>query len=717
MQKIYKFLLLAAVGLFSFQGLAQVPDKTQDIDQILVRGGKTNVYFKDSNGVVAKLPLKNLENALVYQSIPKQLIEDQLASELSDVLKNATGVARLWESTGRGGDGAEYYTMRGFAVQPTMINGVPAYNSGVLDPANTESVEVIKGPSGALFGSPMISYGGLVNITTKRPFEGSGGQFAYLMGSFGQNRLTADYNTPITENAFARVNVAYTEQGSFQDAGFRKAIFVAPSFKLKASEKLTFWINTEFQSAKSANAPMFFLSRYAPLSYTSIDPFLPYYARSFTSNELSIENPAFSLQSQGVYQINKNWKSQTIVSRSSAQTNGYYQYLWDFSDGDTFGRYISKRNGQTHITDIQQNFIGDVTCAGMRHRILVGLDAYRSEISNASTGWVSNGAVSLSTGIDTGTLTQVGVDSLLVSSSEGVSTASSQVLSTYVGDVINLTEQLSVSATLRLDHFSGLTNYWSTEEVESQLALSPKFGLVYQPVKDKLALFANYMNGFLNQAPVQVADIDGSNVHMQTLRPEHANQTELGLKSDLFKNRLALTLSAYQILVSDKVMTDPTNINGFIQGGEVLSQGIELSIVANPFKGFNFVAGYSYNQSEVTKDDPANGYLGLRPEEAGPQQLINYWLSYAFVEGKAKGLCIGLGGNAASEQLTLNRSNTGTFALPAYHVLNASVAYKANKYTLTLRADNLTNTRYYSGWSTVTPQQLRALTLGFSFRF
>ena len=107
----------------------------------------------------------------------------------------------------------------------------------------------------------------------------------------------------------------------------------------------------------------------------------------------------------------------------------------------------------------------------------------------------------------------------------------------------------------------------------------------------------------------------------------------------------------------------------------------------------------------------------MRPEEAGPQQLINYWLSYAFVVGKAKGLCIGLGGNAASEQLTLNRSNTGTFALPAYHVLNASVAYKANKYTLTLRADNLTNTRYYSGWSTVTPQQLRALTLGFSFRF
>lgn len=717
MQKMYKFLLLSGFGLWSFHALAQVPDKTQDIDQILVRGGKTNIYFKDSNGVVAKLPLKNLENAQVYQTIPKQLIEEQLATEISDVLKNATGVVRLWESTGRGGDGAEYYTMRGFAVQPTMINGVPAYNSGVLDPANTESVEVLKGPSGALFGSPMISYGGLVNITTKKPHESRGGQFSYLMGSFGQNRLIADYNTPITEKAFVRINAAYTEQGSFQDAGFRKAIFVAPSFKLKASEKLTFWINTEFQSAKSANAPMLFLSRYALLSYTSIDTFLPYYERSFSSNELSIENPAFAIQAQGLYQINKNWKSQTIVSRSSTQTNGYYHYLWDFSDGDTFGRYISKRNGETHITDFQQNFTGDLTLAGMRHRILIGIDAYQSAISNASTGWVANGLVSMSSGTDTGVLTQVGVDSLLVSTSEGISTANNQVLSAYIGDVINLTKHLSISATLRFDRFSGLTNYWSTDEVQSQVALSPKFGLVYQPLKDKVALFANYMNGFLNQAPAEVADADGSNVRMQILRPEQANQTEVGVKTDLFKNRLALTASAYHILVSDKVMADPTNINGLIQGGEVLSKGLELSIVANPLKGLNLIAGYSFNHAEVTKDAPANGYLGLRPEEAGPGQLINYWLSYSLVEGAAKGLTFGFGGNAASEHFTLNRSNTGTFALPAYHVMNASLAYKAERYTLTVRADNLLNTRYYSGWSTITPQQLRAITLGFTFRF
>ena len=717
MQNKITFIFIALGGLFPLHFLAQVPEKTQNVEQIIVRVGKANVYYQDSNATVAKIPLKNLENAQVYQSIPKQLLQDQLATELNDALKNATGVSRLWESTGRGGDGSEFYTMRGFAVQPTLINGVPAYNSGVMDPANIESIDVLKGPSGALFGSPLISYGGLINVTTKRPYQIRGGQFGYQLGSYGQNRLTADINEPLTENAVLRLNTAYTEQGSFQDAGFQKRFYVAPSFQLKASDQLTFYVNTEFQNSNAANAPMLFLSRYAPLSFSDIETFMPLYNRSFTSNELNIENPAFSIQAQAIYQLSKNWKSQTLVSRSINHTKGYYHYLWDFSDGDTFGRYISKRNGETRMTDLQQNFIGDVTVLNMRHRLLIGLDAYQSDILNSSTGWVLNGLISVANGSDSGILTSIGVDSLLVSSSEGVSTASSQVLSAYVGDVINITDRLNISATVRIDRFSGKTNYWSTEEIASQVALSPKFGIVYQPLKDKVAIFANYMNGFLNQAPAQVADVDGSNVRMQVLEPEQANQSEIGFKADIYQNRISLQASAYHILVNNKVMTDPNNVNGLIQGGQVLSQGVEFSLTANPIQGLNLLAGYSLNHSEVTKDDPANGYLGLRPEEAGPRQLINYWANYTILNSKLKGLTFGIGGNAASEHLTLNRANTGSFALPSYHVLNASVAYKADRYTLTLRADNLTDAKYFTGWSTITPQQRRSIALGISFRF
>lgn len=687
------------------------------LGEITIQGSKKNTYYLDSNATLAKIPLNNLENPQVYNSIPQRVMVDQVATDLNDVLKNATGVTRLWESTGRGGDGAEFYSMRGFSVQPTMINGVPGVNNGTIDPINIESVDVLKGPSGTLFGSPMISYGGMINITTKQPFEKLAGSVGYVTGSYGLNRLAGDINLPLTKKAAMRINTAYSNQNSFQDAGFRKNVFFAPSFKFTPSNRVTFLLNAEFQSAESANAPMLFLSRYEKLTHTSLETFEKLYEKSYTSNELTISNPTMNIQGQAIVQLSKNWTSQTIVSRSQSKNNGYYHYFWGFSDGNTFGRYISKRNGETQTVDIQQNFKGDFLIAKVRNRFLIGLDYYHSTILNASSDWVLNGTLTVQDGMDTGYLTQNGVDSLLSTSSEGISEVKSTVMSAYISDVINFTSRLSVMASVRFDRFSGATNYWSTDEIESQLAVSPKFGLVYQPIKNKVALFANYMNGFMNQAPVQVADTNGANVRMKLLKPEQANQYEIGVKTNVWKEKLALTFSYYNILVSNKVMSDPTNINDVIQGGKVESKGLEFSLIANPIQGLNIIAGFSYNDAIVKEDNPANGYLGLRPEEAGPSQLANMWIQYSLTTTKMKGLGIGVGGNYASKYLTWNRAVTGSFALPSYTIFNAALSYRVKSYDVILKADNLLNTKYYSGWSTITPQQLRSLSLSFNYRF
>ncbi|MEY3199112.1 MAG: hypothetical protein RJA13_1070 [Bacteroidota bacterium] len=690
---------------------------TKILDEVYISGYRVNHYHNDSSFIVSKLPLKDLENPQVYNSISKELLTDQVVTEFNDAIKNATGITRLWESTGRGGDGAEFYSMRGFSVQPTMMNGMPSANNGVIDPANVESIEVIKGPSGTLFGSPMISYGGLINVTTKKPYNRFGGSFGFIAGNFGLNRITADINTPLNSKASVRLNAAFNDQKSFMDAGFKQSIFIAPSFKLKASERLTFLINTEFLSSEAANAPMIFLNRYVPVAFDKIDLFEKNYTRSFTSNDLTIKNPSFSIQAQALYKLSKSWTSQTVVSRSSTRSSGYYHYLWDLGDGDSFYRYISNRNGETQTTDLQQNFIGDFKIGKIRNRLVFGVDFFQSNILNSSTGWVGNGIVTLSDGNDTGYLTQIAVDSLLVNSFEGVSTAQSQVMSAYFSDVVNILPSLSAMVSVRVDNFSGRTNYWTADELESQVAISPKFGIVYQPVKDRVSFFANYMNGFMNTAPQQVADADGTNVRLETFKPEQANQYELGVKTNLFKNKLALTGSYYNILVSNKLMSDPNNINGMIQGGEVLSQGIEFSLIANPIKGLNIVAGYSNNDSEVIKDNESNGYLGLRPEEAGPAQLINFWASYTLPSTKLKGLGIGIGGNAASEHIALNRNVTGSFTLPAYQVFNASLSYRASNYAVIFKVDNLMNQKYYSGWSGVIAQQLRSYSISLNYNF
>ncbi|WP_346770833.1 TonB-dependent receptor, partial [Flavobacterium filum] len=708
-------------------GIVILQENNQSLEEIVLNG-KVNKYRREESTVVSKMPLKDIENPQVYNAIPAELLKEQVVTNFNDALKNATGVTRLWESTGRNGDGAEYYSMRGFAVQPTMTNGLPSLTNTTIDPINVDNIEVIKGPSGTLFGSSVISYGGLINVITKKPYERFGGEISYINGTYGSNRVTADINLPLNDKAALRVNSAYTTEESFQDAGFSNAFFIAPSLKYQVNDKLTFLVNTEFYKNTSARQSMIFLSRFAPLSFDNMSLFDQNYKRSFTSNDLTMTNSSFNMQMQALYKLSENWTSQTVISKSSTKTNGYYQYLWDSANGDEFTRFISKADGTFYTTDIQQNFIGDFKIGKMRNRLVAGLDYYNSRLINGGAGWVSYGTVSLVNGTDTNgvdldgnplqtVLTQPGVDRALAESFGGNTEANQEVISAYVSDVLNITDKLSVMASLRLDYFDGKTSQYDNQETKGQVAVSPKFGAVYQLIENKVSVFGNYMNGFQNVAPVTVADLDGSNPRTKEFDPEQANQYEFGLKTSLYKDVISASVSYYNIQVKDRVMTDPNNMNNSIQGGEVESKGVEISLVANPIKGLNIITGFSKNKAEVTKETPGDGYLGLRPEEAGPETLVNFWANYLFTEGQLKGFGIGFGGNYASEYKTLNRANIGTFELPSYTVLNSALSYESPKFLVSLKLNNLLNEKYYSGWSTVTPQRLRSINAGITYKF
>jgi iron complex outermembrane recepter protein len=705
-------ILLSSTILFSLACFAQENQKDSISKLKEIQITNKYKYKREKSTTVSKMPLKDIENPQVYNTVTNELMKEQVVTNLNDALKNATGITRLWESTGRGTDGSEYFSMRGFAVQPTMTNGLPAVTNATLDPINVDNIEVIKGPSGTLFGSSLISYGGLINIVTKKPHNFFGGEIGYTSGTYGMDRVTADVNVPINKQVSVRFNTAYQNENSFQDAGFSKSFFFAPSISYKASDKLSFLVNTEFSSRNSVNAPMIFLNRNVPLSFNSIDLFEQSYKKSYTSNDLVISNPSFNMQTQMFYKISDQWTSQSVLSRSNTKSSGYYSYLYDGGDGDQFGRFSNKGNSQTNTTDIQQNFIGDSKLFGLRNRLVVGVDYFNSKIQSGGSNYVANGIVSLKNQTDTGDLTQAGVDALLVGQFAGNSIAESQVLSAYLSDVFNITDRLSAMVSLRIDNFKST----SDGESNDQTALSPKFGIVYQIIEDKVSVFGNYMNGFTNVLPKQV--IIGTDTSTKSFDPEHANQFEFGLKTNLYKDIISATISYYDIDVKDKVITDPVTFTNFIQGGAVYSRGIEVSLTANPTKGLNLIAGFSNNKSEVTNEVfEGSGYLGLRPEEAGPETLINFWANYAFQDGSLKGFALGFGGNYASEYKTLNRSNIGTFELPSYTVLNSVLSYNTSKFGISLKANNLLNEKYYSGWSTVTPQRLRSVYAGLTYKF
>lgn len=702
------------------------------LNEVVIEGERTNKFSRKQTAYVAKLPLKDIENTQVYSTITTELLESQVITNFDDALKNATGVEQLWASTGRGGDGAGYYSLRGFSVQPQLVNGLPGLTNGTINPANVERIEVLKGPSATLFGNAVSSYGGLINVVTKKPYVGTGGELSFTSGTYGLNQIIGDFNTALSkeDNLYFRINTAYTTEQSFQDAGFRKSFFVAPSLSYKVNNRLSFSLYAEITQAEQTNPMFLFLNRSAPTEASNLEELGYNNKLSFTSNDLTLKNPNQNYRIEMDYKLSDTWQSQTLLSKSTTSTTGYYSYLFDYGllGNNTFSRFINKQNANTQTTDIQQNFIGDFKIASLRNRVVIGLDYFNATQTDNGTGYAFYGNITPEGGAngdnpftqevetDLYPLSTAGVDAVLASQAVGNNKSKYHIYSVYASDVLNITDQLSAMVGLRLDRFDNEGDLTSTEDDYDQTTLSPKFGLLYQPIADKLSLFANYQNGFTNVAPQLVGNPEDGPQTLKTFDPEQANQLEFGLKTNLFNNRLNVTASYYDIKVKDRVITDPSSPFNKIQGGEVVSKGFEIEINANPIPGLNIRAGYSNNDSETTKSDNIE-ILNRRPLEAGPETLYNFWASYEFQTGTLNGFGLGAGLNGASESFAINYESTGEFILPRYTVVNASVFYQAKKYRIGLKLNNALNEEYYKGWSTINPQMPRALLANISYSF
>ncbi|GAA3966266.1 TonB-dependent receptor [Mucilaginibacter dorajii] len=700
-------------------------ENSAQLNEVTISARNTNKL----NTVLAKMPLKKLENAQVYNVVSSEILKQQGITNFDDAMRNIPGIARTWESTGRAGDGATYFALRGFEAQPSLYNGLPGFTNGDLDPADIEEIQVLKGPSGTLFGANFVGYGGIINVVTKKPYFTTGGEITYNTGSFGLNRISADVNTPLskTEKVALRVNTAYSTENSFQDAGYKKTFFFAPALTYQANDRLTFNFMTEILQEDRAVAPVFFQSnRSDALTFKTVKELNLDNFQSFTSNDLGIKNPRYSLQGQMQYKISGSWTSQTAISRGSAQSKGYYGYIFGNAVGSNeFEQYIHKENQTSNTTDIQQNFNGDFKIGGLRNRFLIGLDYFNRNVIDNGTGYAfmryvtPQGGVSYLDPAHPVYATQNSVDSLLAGTGASHSNVSNSTYAAYVSDVINVTPALSAMLSLRADYF--VSNGEKTDATDNfhQFALSPKFGLVYQPVIDKVSVFANYLNSFLNVQPGQVSDADGSNPRIKSYKPEHANQVEFGVKANLFSDKLSATASYYDTRVSNKVTPIVGNINDSDQRGRVRSNGFELDLNANPAPGLNFIAGYSHNHIRNLSSNGSDFYTeeGRAPGGQGPQDLANLWATYKFAKGSLKDFGFGIGGNYAGVYKSIDNSVVGVFELPSYTLLNASVFYNSDRYRFSFNANNITNQKYYIGYWSINPQRPVNYSASMAFKF
>jgi iron complex outermembrane receptor protein len=697
--------------------------------QEIVISGDVNKFSKRESDYVAKLPISNMENPQVYSALSKTLFTEQLITDFGNIVKNAPGVYKIQGNRGINSDGASFYTLRGFRTEVSLVDGVPVQTNGEFDPVNVEKVEVLKGPSATLFGSSVTSFGGLLNIVTKKPVENAGGEIGYTAGSFGLNRFTADIYGPVNEkkNLLVRVNAAYQTQNSFQDAGFRKSFVISPSLEYRVNERLRINLNAGIYNGEMTSPSVVFLNRTREFVAHTPDELGFDWNRSYTSNDLTMKTPTTNVHGQVTYKLAPGWTSQTNFSSNTRKSDGFYQY--EFIRGavaDTLlERNITLQNTTNTAVDIQQNFIGDFKLGSLRNRLVVGLDFLSRTVNNSNSPYIVFDNISgISADPNYIEISRSAVMAKLAASPDAPTknNNTSNVYSVYASDVINVTDRLLAMLSLRIDRFENqgtrnqATNTYVANTEFDQTAVSPKLGIVYQIIPDQLSVFGNYMNGFFNVVPVTqpVSGISG------IFKPQQANQLEGGVKMEMIQSKLNLVVSYYDIRVdnvtrSEVLVRGDRNYNITVQDATQYSRGLEVELIANPVTGLNLVAGYSHNDSEFTKSTAA--LEGRRPAAAGPANLANAWISYAVPNGKLKGIGAGIGGNYVSEHLTANSAITGVFTIPSYTVLNATVFYNTEDWRLGFKLDNLTNERYFVGQGVLSPQMPRNFSANLALRF
>ena len=669
----------------------------------------------------ARLPLTNLENPQVINAVPNQLIVEQASTDLNSIMRNIPGVTKAWSSA------SAYYTSRGFNTRSYFRNGVASYVTADVDPVNIEQLVALKGPSGTLFGSSLVSFGGVFNRITQRPFDTTQVEIGYQVGSYELSRFTADMNVPLTadKQVLFRLNAAHHYEGSFQDAGFVRSTFVAPSLVYRVNERLTLSLDMEMLAKELALAQQFvpYGSRQpgALLPGAANPSQLPLdFQRSFSNNTIRFRTPNLSFFGKIDYRLSNQWTSQTNFTRSQGENTGNYLLLELMRGDSTLTRSVIQYPVSLVVaSQIQQNFIGDFTIGPFRNRVVAGLDFYRNSSSISSNALNGRGG---RPAFDTLQLTRptptyslispAAISDRLNKLAPTASITNQSTYAAYVSNVIDLTDRLSAMLSLRIDRFINEGTLNSATNVTTgkyaQTAVSPKLGLVYQVLKDRLSLFGNYMNGFQNTAGVDVNNV--------AFKPQHANQLEGGVKIELKRDLLSATISYYAIRVENTLRSDATNPGFSIQDGSQYSRGVEVDVLAKPIAGLSLIVGFAYNDSKLTSaDETVNG---LRPVDSGPARTANVWASYTVPVRALRGLGVGLGGNYASENLIVNSTNRGQFRVNAYTLVSSALFYNCPSFRLGLNMDNVTNQHYYTGgYRTITPGMPRRVILSAAIRF
>ncbi|MDF5704960.1 TonB-dependent siderophore receptor [Aeromonas hydrophila subsp. hydrophila] len=671
---------LLSVALLALSAGAHAEDETMTVV------GKRSQHEEVATATRTNTPAK-----LVPQAIDSVKASELTAFGQPTLSEALTGIPGVNASGDTRFDGVN---IRGFSASNDFyLDGFRDDMQYTRDLGNTERVEVLKGPAAVLYGRG--STGGIVNRVSKKPQKGLESSVSAQVGSFDSRRLAADLNGEAGEQVQVRLNLAQEDKESFRNGVTSKRTLLAPSVNWEISDKLN-WL-LQYERNEHDRTP----DRGIPGVNGRPADVPKEYVYSDTRRDF-IDDVAQSTRSRLTWDINDQWQLRQQLGYTSLDSQFDNTYVTSVKgDQVTRARWQQDLKANSLISNTEAE--GQLQTGPVEHRLLVGFEQNWQE----RTPKLYQNATAIPAGnlYDPGSLPTY----------DGAMKLSSDANHKVRGYGLYVQDQLSLGdwhllAGLRRDDFTVTSrrNDLNKEETVSVTSLSPRLGLVWNPIEEH-AFYASYSKTFTPVGGELIGITPGDKNN--NLEPQHTRLYEGGVKSDWLDGRLATTLSLYRLEMYNKRSKDPLDPTKVILTGLQRTEGIELSARAQLTDELYLRGGIAIQDAEQVKADA--DLQGKRPMNVSRQ---NGELFAGYQSGK-QGWFGETGVTAVGDRFA---DNANTTTLPGYARFDARAGYRWQQWETQLSVENLTDHDYFvsaTSASQIMPGTPRQLHLSAAYRF
>ena len=667
----------------------------------------------NTNAVAAsasRLGLTVHEIPATVEVIDQQTMRDQGYRTVSEVAQGAVGV-----TSGDNPAEPSAFSMRGFTNSQinTLYNGIKIgpqnMTSRIMDTANLESIEILKGPASLLSGEG--ASGGAINYVTKQPTSGPIRNEAFFSYD-SLNSFRSSYGSGGSTNVQGldyRFDVSRSSLNGFADDTNTKTLDVSGQLNYRVSDSFKVWGAIEYKQDKGTaywGAPL------VPIAFSGSHATTGIVSGTYITSHNSIKDLGAVTIDDRTFNTNYNVLDNYVKANElwlrggfewnithdltlKSQVYGYgAKREWFNNEVESFNPDVNLVDRERFFVAHDQKLVGNITdliwnanIAGMDNRLVTTLAASNLDFTRPGDAKFLQDQVSLVDPIR-GTFGPLTTQ---------LQTARIDNESLSLEDRLKITRNFALIGGLRFEHI-GLdrNSMFSTGAERAGFPFSKdwapvtgRIGYTWEAIPG-ITFFSQYATG---------ADVSANNIFLlgalQPLDLTTSRTYETGVKQLFWDNRAEWSFSAFDI--------ERRNVYAAAGGmtlniaGRQQSRGVEIAAAIRPTSAWKFWGNFAYVDARYADYDFTGGSFSGNTPPNVPRIVANAGASYRF----ATALPVELG---ASVRHVGNRFNTdaNTVTLDAYTVADAYIFVDIPKQIfgsvdqtrLTFRVRNLTDKRY-----------------------